>query len=513
MKWLADGEQMRNIDKRAMEEYGIPGQLLMEAASSFVARVAMAECLHQGPIVVVAGGGNNGGDGWGAARHLSSAGRAVTVVSSVDPGELQGDAGLQFKLYDSCCLPWERYTGPQQFRDCALLVDALLGTGVSGAPRGQAAEIIAAINAAPAQVLAVDIPSGLPAGNVFPGGEVVRAMATATFGLAKAGLYTPAGRQVAGQIFLDPIGLPYQLLGDTGLVLNDSTHAAGGLPRRSMDSHKGSFGHGLLVAGSRGMSGAAILAGNSALRSGIGLLTVACPTEVDAIIQANLWEALSLPLAGEGGGLTPQGAEDVDLGNFKAAAIGPGCRVCPGTKAWTQRLIQSQLPLVLDADALNSLAPGIPRRDYPTIISPHPGEMARLMGNNIEDVLADPLETCRRAARQWGCTVILKGASSYIASPQGQAAVNITGTHGLATGGSGDILTGLLLGLVAQGVESFAAACTATWLLGKASEMAGQDSVTSQLPRDVLDKIGCAIAQLEGISTGNFPGNIFCRNK
>ncbi|MGI6365537.1 MAG: NAD(P)H-hydrate dehydratase [Bacillota bacterium] len=502
MIYLADGEQMRNIDRQAMAEYAVPGLLLMEAASSFAARIALEVFRPQGPVVVVAGGGNNGGDGWGAARHLAAAGRSVKVVTSVDPAELQGDAAAQFALYQGYGLPWEMYRGREQFAHCALILDALLGTGVKGAPRGQAAEIIAAINSAPAPVLAVDIPSGLPAGCLPAAGEVVQAEATATFGLAKAGLYTPAGRRAAGTVFVDAIGLPPQLLADTGLVLNDAANAARGLPRRPPDSHKGSFGHGLLVAGSRGMAGAAILAGNSALRSGIGLLTIACPHPLNATIQGSLWEALSLPLPStEAGTFAPEAAQDLDLEKYSAAAIGPGCRVCPGTAALAERLIRSPLPLVLDADALNTLAPGIPVRDYPTVISPHPGEMARLLACNTEDILANPLDTCRRAARQWGCTVILKGASSYISDPRGNAAVNITGTHGLATGGSGDILTGLLLGLLAQGAEPFAAACTATWLLGTASELAETASLASQLPRDVLAQIGLALARLEAVST------------
>lgn len=514
MNWLAHGEQMRNIDRTAMEEYAVPGILLMEAASSFVARIALEVFQPHGAIVVVAGGGNNGGDGWGAARHLAAAGLPVKVVTSVYPGELQGDAATQFALYAGYGLPWQRYGGAEQFDDCVLILDALLGTGVEGAARGLAAAIISAINAASAPVLAVDIPSGLPSGCQAAAGEVVQATATASLGLAKAGLYTPVGRRAAGKIYVDAIGLPPKLLKNTGLILNDAVNAARGLPPRLMDSNKGSYGHGLLVAGSRGMSGAAILAGNSALRSGIGLLTIACPDAINPSIQGSLWEALTLPLpSSDEGTFAPEAHSHVELNKYSATAIGPGCRVGPGARALVEQLIQSPLPLVLDADALNVLAPGIPARGYPTVVSPHPGEMARLLGNNIEDVLANPLATCRRAARQWGCTVVLKGTSSYIASPQGNAAVNITGTHGLATGGSGDILLGLLLGLLAQGTQSFAAACTATWLLGTASELAGGGSVTSQLPRDVLGKIGCAIAQLEAVSTGNFPGNIFCRNK
>ena len=489
--WLADGDQMRAIDKRAMEEYAVPGLVLMEAASSFTARIAQEFFAPRGLVTVVTGGGNNGGDGWGAARHLAARGLPVQVITAVDPLELQGDAAAQFRMYREYGLPWEKYRGGEQFASAELIIDALLGTSVRGEPRGTAAEIIAAINASPAPVLAVDIPSGLPAGFYPPPGPTVVARATATFGLAKAGLYTPAGRQAGGKVFVDAIGLPPQLLRNTGLVLNTAAHAARALPQRRRDSHKGSYGHGLLVAGSKGMSGAAIMAGTAALRGGLGLLTIACPQQVNAVIQSSLWEALSLPLPDtEQGALSPEAVELVEPEKYRAAAIGPGCRECAGTRALADLLLQSPLPLVLDADALNVLAPGIPRRPAPTVVTPHPGEMARLLAAPVAEVVAAPLDACRRAARQWQCTVILKGASTCIADPDGNAAVNITGTDGLATGGSGDILTGLLLGLLCQGAEPFAAACAAAWLLGTASELAaGETGTASQLPRDVLAKL------------------------
>lgn len=497
MQWLASGEQMREIDRRAIEEYGLPGQNLMEAASAFAASI-VADYKPQGQVVVVTGSGNNGGDGWGIARHLAARSLAAKVVTAINPEELQGDAALQYEVYDSLGLPWERYQGPGQLTECEIIVDALLGTGIKGEARGTAADIIAAINASPGTVVAVDIPSGLPAAFTPPAGAVVQADATATFGLAKAGLYTAAGRQAAGTVIIDPIGLPGDLLQGTGLVLIEARHAARGLPRRNLDSHKGSFGHGLLAAGSRGMSGAAMLAGTAALRSGIGLLTIACPSEIQPLVAANIWEALTLPMPSSSQGeFSPEAAAQVPLGKFTAAAIGPGCRVCPGTRALAGRLLKSDLPLVIDADGLNVLAPGIPRREAHTIVTPHPGEMARLLACTVQDVLATPLEICRRGAKAWGCVVVLKGATTCIAEPTGNAALNITGTPGLATGGSGDILTGLILGLLAQGAEPFAAACAATWLLGTASELAVRETgIVSQLPRDVLAALPRAVASL-----------------
>lgn len=501
MQWLASGRQMREIDQRAIVDFGVPGQNLMEAASTFAAHIA-AGLSPRGPVVVVTGAGNNGGDGWGIARHLAARSYQVKVVTGTDPDALQGDAAIQYRIYDSFGLAWEKYQGPGQLAEYALIVDALLGTGIQGEPRGTAAEIIAAINSSPGAVLAVDIPSGLPAEFVPPAGPVVQAMATATFGLAKAGLYTPAGRQAAGKIYIDPIGLPAPLLQGTDLVINDGPYAARGLPQRKLDSHKGSFGHGLLAAGSRGMSGAAMLAGTAALRSGIGLLTIACPSEIQPLLAANIWEALTLPVPSSAQGeFSPEAAAQVPLGKFSAAAIGPGCRVCPGTRALAGRLLKSDLPLAIDADALNVMTQGIPRREAPTIVSPHPGEMSRLLACTVQEVLADPLGICRRAARAWGCVVILKGSTTCIAEPAGMAALNVTGTSGLATGGSGDILTGLVLGLLAQNTEPFAAACAAAWLLGTASELAArEDGSASQLPRDVLAALPPAVNLLYKLS-------------
>lgn len=500
--WLADGKQMRAIDAAAINKYGIPGQNLMEAASSFAARVAMEFFKPRGRVIVVTGPGNNGGDGWGIARHLAARSIPVEVVTAVDPSELRGDAALQFQVYDRYGLPWEKYNSIGQFKEGVLLIDALWGTGIRGKPRGEGADIIAGINRSPVPVLAADIPSGLPAEFIGPEGEVVQAVATATFGLAKAGMYTPAGRQASGRIFVDPIGLPADLLGGTGLILNDTGRAAAAVPCRSSDSHKGSYGHGLLISGSKGMSGAPLLAGTGALRTGIGLLTLGCPETIQPLVAGNLWESLTLPLPATEQGYLDSVLPGFDLSHYTAAAIGPGCRVCPGTKALTDMLIDSSLPLVIDADALNSLAPGIPRRDAPTVITPHPGEMARLLDSSIEDVLANPLELSREAAGEWGCTVVLKGATTCITDPGGRSALNTTGTDGLATGGSGDILTGIILGFLAQGAEPFAAACAGTWLLGIASELAAEKTETAaQLPRDVLEHLAGAVGLLSRNST------------
>lgn len=503
MMWLATAQQMRDADRKAMAE-GVPGLVLMEAASAAAARAAAAMAPPGSRVVVVTGAGSNGGDGWGAARHLAARGLAVQVVTSADPKTLAKDAAIQF---NACCgsgIKWQLWQG-EPLPAADLVVDALLGTGVEGQPRSPAAELIEAINSHPAPVLAVDIPSGLPADGQRPLGPVVQAAATVTFGLAKVGLFSGAGQAAAGSVDVDPIGMPEFLLRDTGVFLNTRERAATGLPRRHPDSHKGTYGHGLLVAGSRGMSGAAMLAAEAALRSGIGLLTVACPRGINPVIEGALWEGLTLPLPEtDQGTLAAAGVDALAerLAGCQAAAAGPGLGKDSQARAHLEVLLAADVPLVVDADGLNLLAPGIPRRKAPLIVSPHPGEMARLLGNTSDEVLADPLNTARQAAQRWQCVVVLKGSTTWVASPTGLTAVNVAGTDGLATGGSGDCLTGLMLGLLAQGADAFAAACSATWLLGRASELAAKKLGTAgQLPRDVLRHVPRSLQQLSSITT------------
>lgn len=499
--WLTTAEQMRAADRKAMA-MGLPGLALMEAAAAAAARAAQKMIVPGGRVVVVAGGGNNGGDGWGAARHLAARGMRVQVISSADPNSLAGAALSQFQACTASGVKWELWQGSLPEAD--LVVDALLGTGTEGAPRPPADELIGAINQHQAPVLAVDIPSGLPADGQPPSGPVVKAATTVTFGLAKVGLYSSGGRTHAGTVIVDPIGLPPSLMKDTGIFLNTREQAAAALPKRCSDSHKGTYGHGLLVAGSRGMSGAAMLAGEAALRSGAGLLTIACPQGINPVVEGGLWEALTLPLPETDQGTLAAAAADALTplrGKFTAAAVGPGLGNNGDVRPCIELLLASDLPLAVDADGLNLLAPGIPTRSAPLVISPHPGEMARLLGNTSGEVLADPLVIARGAAREWQCVVVLKEASTWVASPAGPVAVNVTGTDGLATGGSGDCLTGLVLGLLAQGSDAFAAACAATWLLGRASELAAACLGTAgQMPRDVLKYIPRALVELAGDS-------------
>ncbi len=494
---LSTAGQMRKTDRRAMET-GIPGLALMEAAGVFAANVAETITAGQGRIVVACGSGNNGGDGWVVARHLAARGHEVLVLSVVPPDKLGGDAACQFLAARGAGVNWQAWQ-QQAIPEADLLVDALLGTGVDGAPRPPLDKLIQAINGHSAPVLALDIPSGLPSDGQPPGWPVVKAKATATFGLAKVGLFAAAGLANAGRVHVDPIGIAPQLMGETGIMLNTEENAARGLPARRRNSHKGSYGHGLLLAGSRGMSGAALLAGEAALRSGLGLLSVAAPQDTAAIVTGHLAEALTIPLAQtESGAACCEGGELAGkIGGCSAAAAGPGLGQDRAVLPCIQELVDSDLPLVLDADGLNLLAPGIPVREAPLVITPHPGEMSRLLGVDVERVVADPLNVVARAAEKWNCVVVLKGAVSWIAQPGGPVVVSAVGSEGLATGGSGDVLTGLLLGLLSQKVPAFSAAAAACWLMGRSSELAKHTLGTaSQLPRDVIGFLPAAWLEL-----------------
>ncbi len=495
--WLSTAEQMREIDRRAMEA-GIPGVALMEAAGIFAAGVAETMLDRRGLIIVVCGPGNNGGDGWVVARHLAARGHGVLVISVVDPRKLQGEASGQFQAARGAGIKWQRWQ-QGKLPEAVLIVDALLGTGAEGAPRSPMDEVIRDINEHSAPVLALDIPSGLPADGQPPNWPVIKADATATFGLAKVGLFAGAGLTHAGVVHVDPIGITSELLNETGIMLNTDKHAARGLPARRRNSHKGDYGHGLLLAGSKGMSGAALLAGEAALRSGLGLLSVAAPEDTAAIVTGSLAEALTVPLPQtDSGAACCAGCElDERIKRCAAAAAGPGLGTDKATLPCIQALLASDLPLVLDADALNLLAPGLPARSASLVVTPHPGEMARLLGTEIDLVTANPLAAASRAADEWKCVVVLKGAVSWIAQPGGPVVVNTTGNDGLATGGSGDVLTGLLLGLMAQKVPAFPAAVTACWLLGRSAELAKEKLGTaSQLPSDAINFLPAAWRQL-----------------
>ncbi len=479
---ILTAEETRAIDRATIEELGVPGPILMEHAASAVADAAAASLGAGGRICIVAGAGNNAGDGYAAARLLLSKGCEVRLVALVEAGKLRGDAATNATL-------WSRFGGGiEPFAPTCLdglgpgdvVVDALLGTGLSRPPEGSFAAAIDAMNGAGvrgAAVVAVDLPSGLSADTGRCPGPSVRASRTVTLGALKRGLVLYPGAELAGEVEVAAIGWPPNALDalEPGLRLLREETIRGLLPERGADTHKGSFGHCLIVAGSEGKSGAAALASRGALVGGAGLATVATRAEVIPPILAHAMEVMAMALSGQGPlSLADAPALLEGLEGKHAALLGPGIPRGSETGALIARLLaEAGCPLVLDADALNAIADQTSCLDAAAravVITPHPGEMGRLAGISTSEVQADRIGVAKRFAAAHRCVVILKGAGTVVADPDGEAAICPTGNAGMATAGAGDVLGGVVAALLAQGLPAPAAARAAVYVHGLAGD-------------------------------------------
>lgn len=494
---LCSATEMMETDRQAIKERGIPGVVLMENAGRACCRFLdfVYGDLFPGPILIVAGKGNNGGDGYVIARILGDAGWQVNTIVLGEESDIQGDANIMLQIMKKMLQPVSFISNPlklkSEFDTCnpAIIIDAVFGTGLSSAVRGLQAEAISLINCSSAAVLAVDIPSGVNGSNGQILGAAVKADLTVTFDQAKIGHGSRPGSDYVGQLEVVDIGIPqvgrHPLASQVQLV--DSSVARQMLPQRMSMGHKGNFGHLLVVAGSPGKSGAAALSGEAAVRSGCGLVTVAVPASIHDIIEVKLTEAMSCPLVENQGLLVPEAAEKVLdlLSERQALAIGPGLGTSDGLKELLcQLLTESQVPIVIDADGLNLLSGQIKcladrGPDSPIVLTPHPGEMARLTGLSISEIEADRFNVAQAFAQEHGVVVLLKGARTVIAGPDGRVNINASGNDGLASGGSGDVLTGLIGGLLAQGVDSFNAASLGAWLHGRSAELVAAMSGTA----------------------------------
>jgi len=494
--------ETRAVDREAIERFGVPGLLLMEHAAQAVAEAARAALGASGRVFVVAGAGNNGGDGYAAARLLFAAGVSTKVLAAADRSRLAGDAAVNARLF--AAFGGEVASFASEGLAAAgrgdVVVDALLGTGLSRAPEGVFGQAILAVNEARtrgAVVVAVDLPSGLDADTGLAPGLVVVADRTVTFGALKVGLAVPPGRELAGAVEVAPISWPPKALDGLAsrLELLDEARVREALPLRKEQSHKGTYGHCLVVAGSPGKSGAAALAGSGALVGGAGLVTIATRAEVVPQVLGHAAELMAAPLPGDGA------LGRSDLPALLAAAegkdvvlVGPGIPRGPETCAAIGAMLAGcDATFVLDADALNALAEEpalLGRARGRVVITPHPGEMARLAGTTIAEVQADRIGVARRFAAAHGCTVILKGAGTVVADPGGNAAICPTGNAGMATGGSGDVLGGLVASLVAQGMAPPEAARAAVFVHGTAGDrVAARTGMAGLVASDLLEGI------------------------
>jgi NAD(P)H-hydrate epimerase len=468
--------EMREVDRRTIE-LGIPGLILMENAAHRVLEVLARQCppLRDQRILVFCGKGNNGGDGLAIARllHVHIRPASLDVILSAPPEELHGDAAANLTMLRAAGFEAIHSEVPDEARGASLIIDALLGTGLSGDPRGRAAELIIELSFAfpAAKICAVDLPSGMASDSGLSGTPVARADFTVTFTAPKLCHALPPNCDRTGALTIARIGSPDSLLEDIPRNWSDPADFADLLEPRSRSAHKGSYGHVLVLAGSRSKPGAAAMAGLAALRSGAGLVTVASAASAVSAIAAHTPELMTVPLAETPSGSVADQDLDLILANKTILAIGPGLGTEPETVALVRRLTaDSRLPLILDADGLNALA-GLqwPGAAGPRILTPHPGEMARLQGRPVDARLPDTIDL----ARHLGVTVLLKGQRTVIAAPSGECWINPTGSPAMATAGSGDILTGLIAGLAAQHPARLnEATIAAAWLHGKAGELA-----------------------------------------
>ncbi len=513
---VATAAQIQAIDREAIEGLGIPSLELMEQAGHQVVGVIAERYvpLSSRRVVVVCGRGNNGGDGLVVARHLLNAGCPTDVVLLSRPEDLSGDAltnyqRLQdphghhiFEAPDEEALAKHAHHLDQS----DLLVDAIFGTGLNAPAAGSYAEAIRLMNASGKPIVAVDIPSGLSADTATIIGEHIHADCTVTFGLPKlAHVLYPSARYV-GELTVADIGFPEALIAkapiSTSLITPEQLRRA--FAPRDPEAHKGTYGHLLVVSGSVGKAGACVLACRGALRGGAGLVTTAVARSILPEVSSGSAEAMTIPLPETPAGTIAHEAVSVvaeELDRFSAVALGPGLTTNPETVAFVKDLLPAiRVPVVIDADGCNALAQlgekALEETKGTVCLTPHPGEMARLLGSDTAAVQEDRLAAAREAAQRYGAIVVLKGARTVVADPQGQVAVNLTGNPGMASGGVGDVLTGLIGGLCARGIEPYEACQAGVYLHGHAGDLAaaqaGEIALTAS---DLLEALPRAISQ------------------
>ncbi|NWF52259.1 MAG: NAD(P)H-hydrate dehydratase [Nitrospirae bacterium] len=516
---VVTAKEMRTIDSKTIEEYGIPSSVLMERAGLAVTS-RIKEIFSPRKVIVFAGSGNNGGDGLVIARNLYNEGWDIRVFLTNMPEKLKGDALSQYRIISKLGLKIslinEFFTLHSAFlTHDTLIVDALLGTGLSMNVTGLLAEVIKLLNKSNAQIVSVDIPSGISSDTGQIMGEAVEADYTVTFGLPKRGHLLYPGARYSGKLLIEDIGFPKELLRsemlNVELLMKDDISPL--IPLRPRYSHKGNYGHVLILAGSRGKTGAALMVAKACLRSGAGLVTLGVPESLSEIFQSCVTEEMTLILPDKGDGTLSQKALKVIL-NFLSdratiLAIGPGIGVSSDTKRIVETLIKtSTIPMVIDADGINSLKDGgniLLKSRSPVILTPHPGEMARLLQGQdkdrkslgIQDIEKDRINTAISFSKETGVYLVLKGVPTIIADPNGKAYVNSTGNPGMASAGTGDVLTGMISGFLSQGLLPVHACILGVYMHGLAGDIvASEKGQHSLIATDIIDRIPFAFKSL-----------------
>jgi NAD(P)H-hydrate epimerase len=457
---LYGAEQMRAMDRWAIEERGVPSLDLMERAGSGLALLT-DRAVARGPVAVVCGKGNNGGDGLVAGRLLRELGRRVRVLLLAEPSEYKGDALVNLERLAGAHEPFDLLA----LADAAVVVDAIFGTGFDDEPHGVAKDAIEAIAAFDGPVVAADVASGVDASTGEAARVSVVASTTVTFAAAKPAHWIAPGKQQTGELHVIDIKIPpgAPVTPDVGL-LTERVHAL--VPSRNTAATKFSSGHVVVAGGSRGLTGAPCLAAEAAMRAGAGYVTALVPASLELVFETRLLEVMTRGLPDDDGALSPAGVDAALAAVARAGALvlGPGAGRNDAAFAFVRALAaQSDVPLLLDADGLNAHAGGaidaLATRSAPTVLTPHAGELARLLGSSSDEVSRRRLRSAREAARRANAVVVLKGDDTIIALPDGRAAVNSLSAPALATAGTGDVLSGVIGAFLAKGMDPFAAAC------------------------------------------------------
>lgn len=504
-------KQMREIDRKAIKGIGIPGLELMENAGkgTFEMIVDYYGPVEGNRIVIVCGKGNNGGDGLVVARYLKEDGAHVEVLLLCKKDIPKGDAAFNLKKADKLDITIKEVLDSEQFHipdDTWLVVDAIFGTGFTDNIQPPYNTIIDEINDSDIPIVAVDCPSGLDSATGKVSTPTVKADLTVTFGLPKIGQILYPGKSYCGFLEVVDIGFPAGLDDDinTYLITKDDVFLL--LPTRKPDAHKGDYGKLFVLAGSTGLTGAASMASMAALKCGTGLVVLGCPLSLNPILETKLTEVMTKPLpdvkkrgcfALRGMGEIRQQIEWAD-----SVAMGPGIGTHYETAELVKRLAaQVEKPMVIDADGLNNLAKApetLKQHKGPLVISPHPGEFSRLTGIKMDKIVDDRIKLASSFASEYNLTLILKGAPSIIAEPSGAVHINSSGNEGMATAGSGDVLTGLIGGFLAQGLSSEHAAILATYVHGLTGDIAEElYGSRGMIAGDILDNVPEAMLELE----------------
>ncbi|NLK20651.1 MAG: NAD(P)H-hydrate dehydratase [Epulopiscium sp.] len=509
---VCSGKEMEVIDDITINKIGIPGIVLMENASICILNEIKKDLrgITNPKVSIICGQGNNGGDGLGAARHLFNRDIDVTIIFIGDYLLLKGDARMNFDIARTLQIPMEILKEGVFIDDeianliqkSDIIVDAIFGTGLSKKIKGVFSDLIDLINFYGKHIISVDIPSGVDSKTGAILGNAVKANKTITLALPKSGLYLYPGTECVGELVIGDIGIPKIVIDEIELKMNvlKNEEIKSLIPKRPPRSNKGTYGRVQVIAGSKGMTGAAALSCKGAFRIGAGVVNLAVPESINYVLEEKLTEAITTPLPEDSGKICEKSFDTIKSQLEKATviAVGPGMGQTLEIVKFMEKLItNTTVPLVVDADGINAIAKNInmlKNLRVPVVLTPHPGEMGRLTGKSIEEILSEPIEIVREFCHRWNIILVLKDARTIIGHPDGEIYINTTGNSGMAVAGSGDVLTGIISGLIAQGMNPYKAAVLGTFLHGKAGDLVANElGLHGMLAGDICNCIPKAI--------------------